>query len=212
MVLEAAKLLELEQSDEISRQILLFISLIDDWGGRTVSLFAVGAVTFALLLIVRVVAGKYRGVDWYALLHALVSGIGSLMATYLEVYASERLTGIPEPLRSCQCQGPLTSLHRLLPAITMGYATFDFLDGLTLGLDFMLHGAATLLVMSVYVFANAPQVVTPMLLMEVSTINLVRRKGTICGMERNNHFDDKMSCLVATKIDLSRCESSPCFS
>lgn len=174
MVLYAADLLENNRIDATSRLILSLISQLDDWGARTVSLLGVGAVTFVVLLTIRVSMGKYRGVDWYALLHALVSGIGALLATYLDIFASETLTGIPEPLRSCQCHGPLTSLHRVLPAVTMGYATFDFFDGLTLGIDFAMHGAATLLVMVIYVGANAPQLVTPMLLMEVSTINLVR--------------------------------------
>ncbi|KAL7575592.1 hypothetical protein ACA910_020162 [Epithemia clementina (nom. ined.)] len=187
MVLEASALLEHENVDPIAHLILSFISKLDDWGARTVNLLHVGAVTFVILLSIRVSAGKYRGVEWYALLHALVSGIGAVMATYLDVYASEALTGVPEPLRSCQCQGPLTSLHRFLPAITMGYATFDFFDGLTLGIDFAMHGAATLLVMVVYVVANAPQLVTPMLLMEVSTINLT--------MVRADFFPDVVSLL-----------------
>ncbi|KAL7575593.1 hypothetical protein ACA910_020163 [Epithemia clementina (nom. ined.)] len=172
MVLDASDLSKHEGIDGISRLILKFIALLEDWGAKDVNLLAVGTVTFVFLLGIRLSLGKYRGVDWYALLHSLVSGMGALLASYLDVFASEILTGVPEPLRSCQCQGPLTSLHRIIPAITMGYATFDFLDGLTIGIDFAMHGAALLVVLVVYVSANAPHLITNALLSEISTINL----------------------------------------
>ena len=176
MALEASVLLEKDLGDPIARSILSFIAKLDEWGAATVDLRLLGVVTFFVLLLVRVTMGKHRGVDWYALLHALVTGLGSLMTTYLDVFAAEALTGIAEPLRSSQCHPPLTSLHRMLPAITMGYSSFDFLDGLTLGLEFALHGAATLFVMTVYVLLHAAHIITPMLVMEVSTINLVSDK------------------------------------
>lgn len=62
---------------------------------------------------------------------------------------------------------PLTSLHRILPAITMGYSVFDMLDGFHLRLDFLLHGGATFLVMALFVQNDVPHLVTSMLLMEV---------------------------------------------
>jgi hypothetical protein len=51
--------------------------------------------------------------------------------------SSEALTGTAEPLRSILCHGPLTSLHRIVPAITMGYGVFDIIEGLSHGLDFV---------------------------------------------------------------------------
>ena len=66
----------------------------------------------------------------------------------------------------------MTSLHRILPAITMGYSLFDLIEGMKLSLDFVLHGAATLSVMAFYCEMDAPEIVAPMLLMEVSTIFL----------------------------------------
>mmetsp|Transcript_2991 Transcript_2991/g.4017 ORF Transcript_2991/g.4017 Transcript_2991/m.4017 type:complete len:272 (-) Transcript_2991:266-1081(-) len=156
----------------MSRQVLGFIAILDKSGLATVNLNVVGAVTFFILLGIRFTLKKYRGVDWYAFLHAIVSGSGSLLAVYLDANAAYALTGLGEPLRSCMCHGPLTSLHRILPAITMGYSLLDLLDGLGLGIDFALHGIFTFSVMIVFIQLNAPHVVTPFLLMEVSTINL----------------------------------------
>lgn len=65
---------------------------------------------------------------------------------------------------------PLTSLHRILPAITMGYAVFDLLDSFDLRLDFLLHGAATFSVMGLFVWNDVPHLVNSMLLMEVSVL------------------------------------------
>jgi len=113
--------------------------------------------------------GKKWGVDWYALTHAIVSALGSIACSYLDVFASETLTGTPEPLRSCQCAGPLTSLHKILPAITMGYSLFDLIDGMTISVDFMLHGLATFAVMAFFLETGTPNFITPMLLMEAST-------------------------------------------
>mmetsp|Transcript_28750 Transcript_28750/g.66777 ORF Transcript_28750/g.66777 Transcript_28750/m.66777 type:complete len:197 (-) Transcript_28750:1701-2291(-) len=84
-----------------------------------------------------------------------------------------------EPLRTAQCEAPLTSLHRILPAITMGYSILDIVDGVTAGLDFLMHGLATLSVMVFFCAHNKPHLVSPMLIMEFSTIflALVRIKG-----------------------------------
>jgi hypothetical protein len=125
-----------------------------------------------LIWCVRATLQKKRGIDWYAFVHALVTGLGSMACVYLDLFAAETLTGTPEPLRSCQCEGPLTSLHRILPAITMGYSMFDLLDGFTISIDFALHGLSTLSVMAFFCEHNAPHIIAPMLLMEVSTIPL----------------------------------------
>jgi len=182
MVSSASDLLATEGASSLdwaSVQILQFIQKLETTGllDPQVNLNAVGAVTFGILLAIRFTFKKYRGVDWYALIHAIITGYGSLFAAYLDAHAAEPLTGLAEPLRSCSCHGSLTSLHRVLPAITMGYATFDLLDGLTLGIDFALHGFFTLLVMVVFVQMNAPHVVAPFLLMEVSTINLAMMRA-----------------------------------
>jgi hypothetical protein len=51
-----------------------------------------------------------------------------------------------EPFASLQkCLGPLTSLHRIIPAITQGYAVCDIVNGIHLlskglGPEFLAHG------------------------------------------------------------------------
>jgi hypothetical protein len=172
MVLTAAQLLQVEGVGPVTTGILSCISILDQYGAWTWNLRVVGLVTVLGLWCVRAALQKKRGIDWYAFLHALVSGLGSMACVYLDVFAAETLTGTSEPLRSCQCEGPLTSLHRILPAITMGYSMFDLLDGFTISIDFALHGLSTLSVMAFFCEHNAPHIIAPMLLMEVSTIPL----------------------------------------
>lgn len=157
----------------MSRQMLSWIAVLDSYGAAAWNLRVVAVVAFVVLLGIRRALGKKRGVEWYALVHAIISSSGAVICTYLDIFASERVTGTPEPLRACiECAGPLTSLHRLMPAITLGYSAFDFIDGVTISFDFALHGLATFFVMLYFIEAGAPQFVTPYLLMEVSTLNL----------------------------------------
>lgn len=160
MVLYARDLLAQQQQQQLpflTQIILQACAQLDDWGAWQWPLRTIGFVTAILLSGVRLVLEKKRGVDWYALIHALITSIGSLACYYLDVFMSETLTGTPEPLRMCLCQGPMTSLHRILPAITMGYAIFDLMDGLTIGIDFALHGIATLLVFLFFCEVNLPE-------------------------------------------------------
>jgi hypothetical protein len=172
MVLKAAQLLQVEGVGPVTTGILSFISILDQYGAWEWNLRVVGLVTVLLLWCVRAALQKKRGIDWYAFVHALVSGLGSMACVYLDLFAAETLTGTAEPLRSCQCEGPLTSLHRILPAITMGYSMFDLFDGFTISIDFALHGLSTFSVMAFFCEHNAPHIIAPMLLMEVSTIPL----------------------------------------
>ena len=169
MALPAAESLLTEGLDPLSRYFLSWIQILDDYGAQTWNLRLVGLTACGVFLCIRLLLAKKAGVDWYAFTHALVSASGAIVCVYLDHFASEIITGTPEPLRSCEfCAVPLTSLHRILPAITMGYSLFDLLDGFTLGVDFILHGAATLAVM-IYFCETSPQIVVPYLLMEVST-------------------------------------------
>jgi TLC domain len=175
--------------DPISIFLLRFISnYLDRYNAMEWNLTYVAITTTVVLGIIRIVFQKYYGIDWYAFIHAILSSTGSLMCLYLNFITSHQLsattsttTGVavssllthPEPLRSMQCHGPFTSLHRILPAITMGYSLFDFYDGLTISVDFMIHGLATFTIMYCfnYVF-DAPHIMAPMLFMEGSTIFL----------------------------------------
>jgi len=156
----------------LTESILTHIELLDGWGAWEWNLRYVAAAAAVLFWLVRSTMRKKRGVDWYALLHALITASGSLACVYLDAVASEALTGEPEPARSCRCHGPLTSLHRILPAVTMGYALFDLIDGFTISVDFALHGLATFFLMAYFTEHDLPQFITPMLLMEVSTLFL----------------------------------------
>lgn len=172
MVLFSAELLQKDGLDFVTRNLLRAISILDDQGAWTWNLRYVAVATTLFLGSVRLIFQKKRGIDWYAFLHAIASSSGSLACLYLDFVASEKLTGIAEPLRSVQCLGPLTSLHRILPAITMGYSIFDLIDGLTISIDFAMHGAVTLAVMFFFIEVDAPHIMAPMLFMEGSTIFL----------------------------------------
>ena len=168
--------------DPISIIILQFISnYLDQYNAIEWNLTYVAITTTVVLGIIRIVFQKYHGIDWYAFLHAMISSMGAVMCLYLNFTTSHQLHNIyhmnnttmvslltyPEPLRSIQCHGPLTSLHRILPAV------FDFYDGLTISIDFMIHGLVTFLTMYCfnYIF-RAPHIMAPMLFMEGSTIFL----------------------------------------
>jgi hypothetical protein len=122
----------------LSGYILSFVEYIDtnfgatEWSGRQVAL-----ATVLVLGVLRATCKEAYGVSWYTLAHAAVSGYFSAMAVWLSVFAAVPLTDVPEPRRSILCQGPLTSLHRILPAITTGFGLFDMMDAHGHGLDFV---------------------------------------------------------------------------
>ena len=173
MTIAAAELLESNSSLDLpTRGILRVVAALDNLGAREWDLRMVGVYTCAFLGMVRMTLGKKNNVAWYALIHNIVTGVGAVMAVYLDFFASETLTGTAEPLRSCLCGGPLTSVHRIVPAITMGYGILDFLEGLNWGVDYAAHGVVTFFIMTFFVESGLPQVVVPYLLMEVSSIFL----------------------------------------
>ncbi len=162
----------------LTQQILRFCQMLDETGAWTWKYRDIAITTVGALFVVRSICHKKGGIDWYALLHALVSGLGSLACIYLD-WESAYLTGTPEPLRSMQCQGPMTSLHRILPAITLGYSLFDLADGFNLSFDFVLHGGATGLVMLYFCYYDAPHLLGATLTVEVSTIFLTMVRAEI---------------------------------
>jgi TLC domain len=165
--------------DPLSRLFLRLISLLDDAGAWEWNLRYTAITSFLLLGLIRLSIGKKGGIDWYAFIHAVLSAAGAFVVLYLDFMASEALTGVEEPLRSVTCHGPLTSLHRILPAITWGYSVFDIIDGFSISFDFILHGVATFAVMGLYCEFDVPHILAPMLFMEFSTIFLSLVKATI---------------------------------
>lgn len=123
----------------ISGFILDCVEYMDtQWGAAEWTTRQVAVGTVIVLGMIRAMCHEAYGVNWYSLVHAAVTGYGSAMAVWLSVFAAVPLTGTAEPLRSIVgCGGPLTSLHRIVPAITMGYGIFDILDGVGHGLDFV---------------------------------------------------------------------------
>lgn len=164
----------------ISGFILDCVEYMDtQWGAAEWTTRQVAVGTVIVLGMIRAMCHEAYGVNWYSLVHAAVTGYGSAMAVWLSVFAAVPLTGTAEPLRSIVgCGGPLTSLHRIVPAITMGYGIFDILDGVGHGLDFLLHGVATFAVMAYFCEYDLAEVITPMLLMEISTPHLSLAKST----------------------------------
>jgi len=165
-------------SSSTSQFILSLISILDAYGAEEWDLRKVAAVTAAILLLMRMTIGHKYDVDWDALVHAFITGWGAVACVYLNIYSSEEISGVSEPLRSIQCAEPLTSLHRILPAITQGYAVCDIINGFSLGREFLAHGIATFTVMTIFVELNASSIILPMLVMEISTILLACIRGT----------------------------------
>ncbi|GKY91376.1 hypothetical protein MPSEU_000109900 [Mayamaea pseudoterrestris] len=168
MAISAADLLRHKHVSLPVRSILNVAATLEQYGAWNWDLRAVALGTLLILVAVRNICHKKRGIDWYALLHGIVSATGALACMYMDFHAKE-LTGTPEPLRSCQCSGPLTVLHRILPAVTAGYSILDLYDGYYISTDFMLHGIATLAVMVFFCSQQTPHLIEPFLLMEVST-------------------------------------------
>jgi len=138
---------------------------LSTWTSRQVALLT------ALILGILYKYEKH-GIRWYSLLHAILSGYLSLLCVYMSYkYHEPGVTSI--------CDGPLTTLHRLTPAITLGYGLFDIIEAIfkSLPKDFLLHGVATFGVMAYFCEYNIPEIVLPFLLMEISTVHLVFMKA-----------------------------------
>lgn len=154
------------------------ISVIDFYGGHEWDLFSVAVTSAAIFLSIRLLLGKKYGVDWDAFVHALLTAIFSCICQYYNSFLADEMRGHPEPYGSIsKCLGPLTSLHRIVPSMTLGYAICDIINGFTLGVDALAHGFATFTVMAAFVYLDASHIIAPMLTMEVSTMFLAIMRG-----------------------------------
>lgn len=152
--------------------MLSMIEKMDAYGASSWNLRVVTAMSAALFLGMRKTIGHKYDVDWDAFVHAVLAGVGSAICVYLNIFAAVHMTEITEPLGSVQCNGPLTSLHRVIPAITQGYAVCDIINGFRLGPAFLAHGIATFTIAAIFNELEASHILTPMLIMELSTIVL----------------------------------------
>ena len=102
----------------------------EEWAKNSVY---IGAATLAVLTLIHNTFKRKMGVNWVSFWHAVVVGFMSFLASYLNVYAAEALTGQTEPEGGVLCKGPLTTFHSIVPAISMGYGVFDVKEGLLMG-------------------------------------------------------------------------------
>mmetsp|Transcript_1659 Transcript_1659/g.3029 ORF Transcript_1659/g.3029 Transcript_1659/m.3029 type:complete len:261 (+) Transcript_1659:180-962(+) len=162
----------MSELNHTSEKLLSVIQLINSYGAETWDLRVVTATSAVFFLGMRATVGHKYNIDWDAFVHAILSGVGSAICIYLNYYAAVHMTGITEPLGSMSCNGALTSLHRIIPAITQGYAVCDIINGFRLGPAFLAHGIATFTVSAIFCELGASHILTPMLVMEISTIVL----------------------------------------
>lgn len=167
----------------VSNFLLALLSYLDSCGAKKWSMRIVGATSAVIFLSIRMTFQKKLNVDWDAWIHAVITAIGSVICCYFNSnpqYISPS-SSIEEPLNSItNCSGPLTSMHRILPSITLGYAICDIINGISMSNKAgILHGVATLAVMALFVeFLDASEIVAPMLVMEISTVVLAAIKAS----------------------------------
>lgn len=167
--------------------ILSLISFMDstfhmnEWDGLAVAVVSLLVLQF----VFHVLNTKYE-VGWYALIHACVVGTGSLACSYLDRYSTIIMGGgSPHPLRLILCDGAgggggaLTSLHRVLPFVTLGFAFTDVMEGLQLRrADYLFHGTLLGATFGTVCYLELQHCVVPMLLMELSSVPLNLRQAT----------------------------------
>lgn len=163
--------------DSFSQTLVYMISILDTYGASEWNTRAIAATSAIFFLGIRHLFHKKRGIDWDAAVHAIITGVGSACCIYLSSNAASHLSGVSEPIGSLECARPLTSLHRIIPAITQGYALCDIIQGFHLlstglGPEFIAHGVATFTVTTIFNEYDAPHLLTPVFVMEGSTIVL----------------------------------------
>jgi len=150
-------------------KILSVVSHLDSIGVTTLHYRQVAVISAIFFLTMRYfIVSPKEGLHWHGLLHSVLSTTGAITCLYLDFYVADPT----EPVRMVRCMGPLTNLHRTLPALSIGYALCDILDSLALGGDFLVHGLAFGTVMMIICELDLQHTITQMLLMEVSTIFL----------------------------------------
>ena len=149
-----------------------FLGPLMDAAGNDYRIIASSSAIF--WTAVRLLLGKTGSVDWYAVLHAVITAIGSILCIYFDLHASEiDPKGTPEPLRSIRCASALTVLHTLLPIVSLGYAVHDLVDGIYLKrADFFAHGLFLMVCLVIVCEMGAPHLVVAGLVMELSTLPL----------------------------------------
>mmetsp|Transcript_54 Transcript_54/g.74 ORF Transcript_54/g.74 Transcript_54/m.74 type:complete len:268 (+) Transcript_54:70-873(+) len=172
----------------LSNLFLYVLSFIDSYGAQEWNLRIVGATSAIIFLSIRMQFKKKYNIDWDALVHAWITAVGSVICCYFDanpqyIHPSSSPV-IEEPMNSItNCSGPLTSFHRILASITLGYAICDIINGVSNNSKAgIVHGVATMAVMALFVeWLQAPEIIAPMLVMEISTVVLAAIKASFFG-------------------------------
>jgi len=166
------------ESAPVTNWLLSGITYLDEWGAWEWNLRWTSFAWLIIFAFIRYFLAERGGVNWYALVHAIITGLGGVVCSYLTFVSAEHMTGTPEPLGTVMCLGPLTSLHRILPTASVGFSVFDLLDGMRMGADFLSHGAVMFLFSAYVMEVDKNEVLSVMLTLEVSSIflNFVRCK------------------------------------
>ena len=80
---------------------------------------------------------------------------------------------LAEPLNMVRCGSPVTSLHRVLPTVSLGYAILDLVDGFAIDLAFMMHGIAFFTFSLCLSEINKNELLAIMLTLEVSNLKII---------------------------------------
>jgi len=136
--------------------------------------YRIVAFFFSMLWFgIYVLIGNRNGVDWHSVSHSVLVGLGSIYCTYMNIFEAESISGMPEPLRTIRCEGPLTPLHSFIPVVALGYAVSDIIYGFQTGSnDFIFHGACMGTVLLIVCELEMQHSVISALLMYVSSFAL----------------------------------------
>jgi hypothetical protein len=89
-------LMERRGLDPISLFLLNVIhNTLDIHGAWEWNLRLVGIIAAVFLAAIRITMKKSYGIDWFSFANAIITGVGAIAVVYLNVYASETMTGIP---------------------------------------------------------------------------------------------------------------------
>jgi hypothetical protein len=103
----------------VTNFLLRQISVLDDMGAWEVNLRYASFAWFLVFALIRLVLGKRGGIDWYAMIHGILTGVGGVACAYLTFVSAESMTGTPGELEfgnegiASQIHG--IKVHHVLP-------------------------------------------------------------------------------------------------
>lgn len=131
---------------------------------------AIAATSALCFVTIRLVVGKKGGVEWDSFLHALVVSAGVVRTLYVDFSTADQIHLFLLPPQMMGCQNSSATLAKLIPAVSLGYAIFDLLEGFSRGPSFVMHGVAYVSVLVIVCEFGLQHTLIPALLLELSTI------------------------------------------